>query len=309
VQHLDKTSRNAFRILKNLSDYKREEYKGGLRTRVIDLLHIDPAAAFAQRDDTLRSIKRKFNEIMGDRPFYAELVDEILKEDYAAEGQRLRDEILQKLRVEDKKPKTAKQEVSFKSTLMDGLRALGMLNMSIDDAMHKLEDNSLALESTKNSFLDKLRRFMRKVFNREPEAVVYEVEMLDPISGIAKSEKVDFTAFKADVDRKSRLLAAFNNRSSTAIKKLEAATEDQVQTTLAKHLEELQTIHKTMAALDAFFKTSAPEEIRTRVKGIKPELSGIKNGIVKANQKRHEYVAQKEELEQMKRLGIRGDEA
>jgi hypothetical protein len=30
----------------------------------------------------------------------------------------------------------------------------------------------------------------------------------------------------------------------------------------------------------------------------------VKNAIIKANQKRHEYIAQKEELEQMKRLGI-----
>jgi hypothetical protein len=37
------------------------------------------------------------------------------------------------------------------------------------------------------------------------------------------------------------------------------------------------------------------------MRGIKPELSAIKNGIVKANQKRHEYIAQKEEVEQMKR--------
>jgi hypothetical protein len=40
------------------------------------------------------------------------------------------------------------------------------------------------------------------------------------------------------------------------------------------------------------------------VKGIKPELATIKNAIVRANQDRYEYSAQKEEEEQMKRLGI-----
>jgi len=35
------------------------------------------------------------------------------------------------------------------------------------------------------------------------------------------------------------------------------------------------------------------------------ELATLKTSIIKANQKKHEYVAQKEEIEQMRRLGIR----
>jgi hypothetical protein len=77
---------------------------------------------------------------------------------------------------------------------------------------------------------------------------------------------------------------------------------------LSKNIEELQSLHKTLSALDVFFKSEASREDREKVKGIKPELTAIKNGIVKANQKRHEYIAQKEEQEQMKRLGIK-DEA
>ncbi|MCL2759776.1 MAG: hypothetical protein FWD22_06145, partial [Treponema sp.] len=42
---------------------------------------------------------------------------------------------------------------------------------------------------------------------------------------------------------------------------------------------------------------------RSKIKGIKPELSALKNTFVKANQIRYDYSAQKEEEEQMKRLG------
>jgi hypothetical protein len=66
----------------------------------------------------------------------------------------------------------------------------------------------------------------------------------------------------------------------------------------------VQTLHKILTALDEYFKSEAPQEDRDKVKGIKPELSTMKNAIIRANAKRHEYSAQKEEEEQLKRLGV-----
>ena len=51
-------------------------------------------------------------------------------------------------------------------------------------------------------------------------------------------------------------------------------------------------------------RAPAPVEDRPKLKGIKAELLTIKGALIKANQKKHEYVAQMEEAEQMKRLGI-----
>jgi hypothetical protein len=59
-----------------------------------------------------------------------------------------------------------------------------------------------------------------------------------------------------------------------------------------------------LSALDEFFKSKVAAENRERIKGIKPELSALKNSYVKANQLRYEYSAQKEEEEQLKRLGV-----
>jgi hypothetical protein len=57
-------------------------------------------------------------------------------------------------------------------------------------------------------------------------------------------------------------------------------------------------------SLDNFFKVNTVKEDRDKIKGIKPELSALKNTFVKANQFLYEYSAQKEEEEQMKRLGL-----
>ena len=86
--------------------------------------------------------------------------------------------------------------------------------------------------------------------------------------------------------------------------KLEAMQEEQLISFLEKNIRELQSIHKTLTALDEFYKLNVDRADRDKVKGIKPELATIKNAIIRANSKRHEYSAQKEEEEQLKRLGV-----
>ena len=89
-----------------------------------------------------------------------------------------------------------------------------------------------------------------------------------------------------------------------AYNKLSAMTEEQIISYLEKNIRDVQFLHKTLGALDEFFKSNAAAEDRAKIKGIKPELGALKNSIVNANKLRFEYSAQKEEEDQMKRLGI-----
>jgi hypothetical protein len=80
--------------------------------------------------------------------------------------------------------------------------------------------------------------------------------------------------------------------------------EEQLITILERAIRDVQSLHRTLTALDEYFKAEAPREDRGKIKGIRPELAAIKNAIIKSNQLRHEYSAQEEEEEQMRRLGI-----
>jgi hypothetical protein len=106
------------------------------------------------------------------------------------------------------------------------------------------------------------------------------------------------------MDRKARSLT---NITRSGWAKLESLQDEQLIGFLEKSLRDVQTLHKTLSLLDDYFKVTADKEDRDKVKGIKPELATMKNAIIKANQKRHEYTAQKEEAEQFKRLGISAD--
>jgi hypothetical protein len=130
VQILEKTSKTIFSLLKEASDYQRENYKLELRLRVMGSLKFAPETVITHKDDTIRQVKRKFAEAMAERPFYPELVDEVLKEDYSGEGPGLRSDLLARMALKDDKPKEEKRSISFKATLMDGIRILGSLNFT-----------------------------------------------------------------------------------------------------------------------------------------------------------------------------------
>ena len=151
--------------------------------------------------------------------------------------------------------------------------------------------------------MEKFKRLMQQMLNKEPDPIIYDVEYMDPVKGIPVRERVNFNSFRNDLERKVRTLTPMASRGS-ASSKLEAMQEEQLVGFLERNIREIQSLHKILGALDDFFKAGVDRADRDRIKGIKPELATIKNAIVRANSKRHEYSAQKEEEEQLKRLGV-----
>ncbi|MCL2380366.1 MAG: hypothetical protein FWC64_02090 [Treponema sp.] len=281
--------------LKALADYQRELYKLELR---------DVTAGMSPEEAaSLPQLKRKLSQDKPGLPFYPDLVGEALKEDYSDEGPALREAVLKKLQVDEAKPKEVKAPVSFKGILLDGIQGLGGTAATFSEILAKLDENQIILQNRKQSFFEKLKRIFRQMFNKEREQVIYEVEYVDPVKGIPVREKVDFYSFRGELERKIRTLGPLTVRGPAA-SKLESIQEEQLTGFLERNIREVQSLHKTLGALDEFFKAAVDRADREKIRGIKPELGTIKNAIVRANSKRYEYSAQKEEEEQLRRLGV-----
>lgn len=304
---LDRTSKNIFKYLKEVSDYHREAYKLELRLRIFDNMPLDASRVFTHHDETIKQIKHRFAEAMAGFPFYGELVEDILREDASAESAQLQADVLKRLAVPEEKPQSAAANMSFRHLLTEGIRILGSLYEIVNDAYRKILDNSAMLEASRNSFWDKVRRLVNQMLNREGKAIVYELEFFDPVTTSSKTEEINFTQFMEDMERKMRMLSALGNRNSQVWKRLDAVDDEQLLNALVKNIDDTQALTRILVALDVFFKSEMPREERERVRGIKPEISAIKGSIMTANQKRHEYIAQKEEQAQLKRLGIKTD--
>ena len=68
--------------------------------------------------------------------------------------------------------------------------------------------------------------------------------------------------------------------------------------------KENQRLFTIINALDDHFKSNVEVTQRPKVKGLKIDLSSYRNAIISINKKRGEYVSAKEEIEQMRKLGI-----
>jgi hypothetical protein len=296
LTNLPRATGSILTCLKELSDFDREAYKLEIRNNITAGMPAGEAPALPQ-------IKKKFAALMPGKPFYPDLIEEVLKEDYSKAGAGLRENILKQLAVPENKPKNVKPAVSFKSILIEGLNAVGSTALTFTEIGPKLDENRNFLENRKHGFWETIRQIIQQITKKEPEPLIYQVEYLDPIKGIPVKEEVNYINFRGDMDRKTRILMTLGSRGAAAAR-LEAMDEIQLMSLLEKNIREVQNLHKILSALDEFFKAEVGKEDREKIKGIKPELAAVKNAIVKANQKRHEFSAQKEEEEQLKRLGI-----
>jgi hypothetical protein len=279
--------------LKILSDYHREAYKADLRTAL--------TSGMTASEATPGNIRKKFSAAMPGRAFYPDLVEELIKEDYSDEGPARREKALKSLKVADAKPKVEKQTVSFKQILLDGLQVIGNAGLTLQEIAPKLDENEEILSSRKMSIGKKLRRLVQQILGQDPDPVIFELKYMDAARGAMVQDRVNYTNFRAELDKRSRILTGYTARG-TASQKLEAMTEEQLTQILDRLIRDVQNTHKILGAMDEFFKSGARDG--EKVKGIKPELGAMKNAILRANQLRHEYSARKEEDEYMRKLGI-----
>jgi len=288
---LGKSSVALMNYLRDATAYNREAYKLELRQTITGTMN----------EATVEQIKKKFPAAMPGKNFYPDLAEELIKEDYSPSGEQLRALVLKQLAIPENKPKVVKKEVNFKATLMDGLFVISTVGNALGEITPKLEENHALFQNRKQSLMEKIREVLREMLNKEPEPVIYDIEYIDSVKGTTVKEKVNYTQFRTDLDKRMRSFATLSSRNVT---KIDALDEKQLLTLLERAIRDAQTLHKTLGGLDEYFKAEAPRESREKVRGIKPELATIKNAYIKANQKRHEYSAQIEEEEQLKRLGV-----
>ncbi|GMO49883.1 MAG: hypothetical protein Ta2G_07080 [Termitinemataceae bacterium] len=275
--------------LKEISDFNRELYKLDVRKYVTSKTQGMDAAA----------IKKAMAKDMSTTAFYPDLIDEIIKED---KSQDLQDKLIKKLLPPDGKSKAPKAPVNFRPILIDGLNAIGSSGSNISEILAKVKENHDLLQSAAHGFFGKIKK-MFNIGSKDDGSFVYELEYADPVKGSIVKDKITFRPFMIESEKRAAILSAMAPKGSAA-KKLETMDEKQLTDILLLNIKNVQKLHGTLTGLDEYFKKEVDKADRSKVKGIKPELSALKNAQAKAQQKLQDYNAQKEEAEQFKRLGI-----
>ena len=304
TEQLRKNAAAIVEQLKVIGSFQREEYKLRLRTQVLPSVPNAPSLA-PDSPDTLNILRRQFSQSGLPGPFIPELATEALLEEFGPDSAKLQQAVLDRLNVEESGGTKKKPMVELRQTLVDAVRALAASSRSLDASLERLRDNAEILENKQKSVMQRFKAWIDKLVNRRPKPVVYDVEYRDESTGAKHTESIALDTFLETIHKKATVYGSILARSGSVWAKIQKAEEEQLYKFLDKELGDCHLIHRRAMALDSYFKTKASRDDKKKLRGIKIELTTIRNSIVKANQLKHEYTAKKEELEQMKRLGIK----
>ena len=237
----------------------------------------------------LKGVRKTFANRMSGKPWYPSLAEEVVDEELAADSEERKAKVLTSLAVAaPEKPKVT-EALDGRAILLEAVRLFARPSEEFSTAIAVLEENERLLAESRTSSVGWLRRLL----GGAPAAKAGRPHLQGAVhrSGrrpTSKTETIDFPEFSAEVLKKSSLLAALASGTGPAYRRLASTSEDQLAGFVDKQLNELLLIHRRLGSLNTMFQARVMEEKKT-ARGIKIELLTIKNAIVKANQRRHQY--------------------
>ena len=304
INYAAKTVSRINGLLKELTDFQKELYKIEIRKNMFEHPSYSHEKAQKSNQEAMHQIKKMYPQVMGKRPFYTELIEELIQEEYGIEKAKLREKLLKKFEITNNKKEEKKIKIDTKEMLMDAVRALGSAAPLLEQITLKIDENHKVLQSEHNGFLDKLLALLRQAFNRPEKPVVYNVTVIDTLTQSRKQEEINYQTFINEINRRRRTYNSFAVKKAPGYVKIESQEEKSILEYLSKQISECNHLMQLLTALDEYFKSAPLVENRPRIKGLKMELTSLKNCIVKTNQRKAEYTALIEEEEQLKKLGI-----
>lgn len=291
------------KCLSELATFQRELYKGRLRKDLFEHPEFDKVKAFSSPEDEFNEIKRLYGKVLGKRPFFNDLISEIIKEDQDPNRDAIREKLLNSLSIKQKEVKKEKTGPSPKELLIQSIISLSGFAPVLSQIESKLTEDFNLLFVEKKGFFAKLKAAFRKAFGLKEKERICSVPVADPKTGAKTLRKINVNEFMLDLGKKRKIYASFVP-GSAELQKIESASEDSVLSFLNHQISENQTIFSSVNALDDYFKANVDVLLKPKLKGLKIDLSSYRNIIIAVNKRRGEYVSLKEEIEQMKKLGI-----
>jgi hypothetical protein len=276
-------------VLADLIIYCRESWKADVRREVLPSAAAGASDGSSRREEMVRAIRRGFANKMAGRPWYPTLAEELVDEELASDGEERRAKVLASMAVTaPAMQKPAEAAPDGKAILLEAVRLLCRPSEDLATAVAVLEENERIVIESRRSKVGWLRRLFGGAPARKPEDRVYKVEYTDPGDPTPRTETIDFPQFAAEVQKRSSLLAALGTGSGPTYKRLAATSEEQLAGFVDRQLNELLIVHRRLGCLNTLLQAKVMKEKKT-TRGIKIELLTIKNALVKANQRRHDF--------------------
>ena len=292
--------------LKTLTVFMRERYKAEVREKITSNMNINIEQYRRKPDSIMDNVKFEFSHKMKEAGWYKELINELLEEDFGTAGEKLRAEVLEKLKI-DKPAKKKAKNVGINDKAMIGriMELLSRTSEPIRSALIRMNENSRTIHDRKKPLAERLSELFSNLFSRSDNKVIYEIKIKDPVTGAERVEALNFTEFSALTLRKARLLQELQDPESPPRKKIDAVGTQKAIEYISANLSELKTIHRRLTGLDRYFQSNEiPREIKGAMKSSTLSLTNLKSYILDTIKQFNDFKIKWEEFEQLKKLGI-----
>jgi hypothetical protein len=304
VNQLAQTQRELAILVAGFAGYRRERWKADLRSRALPRVSLERTRAEGRREENLRTLRRAVADTMPGSPFYPELAGEVIDEETSPQAEELRARLLETLvRTEEAAAAPAPSRAPprpDRAALLDAVRLLARSEAEMQSALATLTVNADRLAGSTRGLAGLLHRLMDAVAGRRGKERTVDVEYLEQDG--TRHETVALAPFLESVRRKVELLSSLGDETGQAFARLAAAPDAQLLEFVERQLSDLLVMHRRMGGVNARLQaetTGARSGARRgEAKGIRLELSAVKNFLVKASQRMHEYTARLEELRQ-----------
>jgi len=277
-------------LLADLISWYRESWKAEIRRIALSSTALSAGEGHMKKEEMLKVFRRGFEGKMAGKPWYPSLADELANDEIAPDEAERKQKTLASLAVPELEKALPAAARDGRSVLMEAVRLFSRPNEELATAAAVLLENERILLEAHGAAGGWLKRILSGNAGAETDGRSYKVQYAEPGVAAPKTEVIDFAAFSVDVSKKASLLATLQPGSGPAQRRLASTSEEQLATFVDKQLNDLLLIHRRLGCLNTMFQARLMQEKKT-ARGIKIELLTIKNCIVKANQKRREYVA------------------
>jgi hypothetical protein len=285
---ITKAIRQMRALIAELIAFHREMWKAELRRKVLSQLNLGALEGRARKEEALRAVRRGFGQSMSGKPWYPALSEEVIQEEIGEDGPARKEKVLASLVIVEPEAVKVAAAPEGKTVLMEAVRILCRPHEEVATALAVLEENERLLHDSRGSGGGWLRRLLGRSGDQQGESRSFKVQYAEPGVPDPRTEVIDFPVFLVDTQKKSSLMAALASGKGPAYRKLDSTSEELLANFLDKQLNEVLLIHRRLASLNTLFQARAAQG-KKNMRGIKIELLTIKNSIVKANQRRHEY--------------------
>ncbi len=274
-------------LVADLVGFHRESWKAEVRRTILPRLMLAPGQG--KKEETFRAIRKAFQKEGGGRPWYPALAQEIIAEELESDAAHRKEKLLASLAIPAPDAGEDKKEADARPLLMEAVRILSRPHEELVTAVESLSESERLLKGREGGIGQTIKRLFRRSEREKADSHTYEIQYAEPAQGTTRTEKVDFPSFAEEARKKATLLASIAAGTGPAYKRLEGTKETILADFVDKQINELLLIHRRLASFNTFFQAKASQSGKQGVRGIKLELLTLRNSLVKANQRRHEY--------------------